>query len=385
MNITVIGDKMNQNYFKNNFSHTSNIEEMANQGIVFDNCYEINSNTSAVISSILSGKEMNSENGDSLINNGSLNNFIQIFYENEYQIILVGDWKENELKNINTSYFSKSNKIKILKNIDVDKKNQRININEKANTLRFYVDSLINYLKRKNDKKPFLIVFYQDISINENALTSPYEIRSLSHNTPGITNQHSMYVQTNIKNQFILTQKVDQNIGKLYNYLKSVNMFKNTVFVQTTMNGITQMKNDNFRKMFYSITFPEKFKPELKSSVLCQSSDCLPTLLDIVEINIPADVSGLSLLPVIKNSGITPTGWRDYVSVNSKGNNDHLATNYMGIMTNDYKLIHRCKVNKWELYNLKNDPRNQNNIFYFNQYENIKDSLIYLLENVKKQ
>lgn len=384
LSITVIGDVTKLNYFDDNFLQTSNIENVAKQGIVFGNCYEINTNTNAVISSILSGKNINVGNRNPSMAKSCMTDFIQLFLENDYQIVLVGDWKEYDLKSNNSSFNSFSKKIKILADIDDFKNNGGVKKTEESNELRFYVDRLINYLKGTKDKKPFLIVFYQDISGEKSNLTKPNALGSLSLKMPGIPDVDSGNVQTNLRNQIALSQTADQNVEILTDYLRSVNKFRSTVFVYTTVKGLTGMNNDNFQKMFLSITFSEKVKPELKSAVMCQSTDCLPTILDLAEIKKPSDITGRSLLPVIKNNGSVPNGWRDYVFSNSNGNTDLLAANYNGILTNNYKLIHRYKVDKWELYNLKNDPRGQNNIFYFNQYENIKDSLIYLLEKASR-
>ena len=382
LNITNLGDSFFFDYYNDDFCQILNTENVAKQGMMFNNCYTTNTNSNAILMSILSGENKNDGRNYFSLLKGCVNDFANLFAGNDYQVILVGDWNKFNIKNNDS--FLHSNNIKFLAGNKLVEGTEGGHFN-RYSELKSHMNGLIHYLGGLKNSKPYLIVFYNDIS-NANdsfAKTAAWDDGLLMPG--GYSTADSTIAQMNVRNQIMLSQAIDFNLDILTGYLKSVGKLSNTVFVFTTIKGISSgMKDDNFQKMSLSITFPAKVKAGSKSAVMCQSSDCLPTILDLVSIKKPVHITGKSLLPVIENNGDKTKNSREYVICNNKGNCNIKELNYNGILTADYKLLHRYNIDKWELYNLRNDPFAQNNIFYFNQYDNIKDSLIYLLKNANR-
>ena len=89
----------------------------------------------------------------------------------------------------------------------------------------------------------------------------------------------------------------------------------------------------------------------------------LNTFLEMAGSPIPADMQGASLVPLLK--GESPKNWRksiyyhyyEYPSV-------HMVPRHYGIRTARHKLMHFYQFdNEWELYDLKKDPDELQNIY----------------------
>ncbi len=97
---------------------------------------------------------------------------------------------------------------------------------------------------------------------------------------------------------------------------------------------------------------------------MVQNLDYAETFLDIAGAEIPADMQGRSLVPLLQ--GEQPADWRnaiyyhyyEYPSV-------HMVARHYGIRTERYKLIRFYQFNEWEFYDLEKDPDELTN-----QYEN---------------
>lgn len=113
-------------------------------------------------------------------------------------------------------------------------------------------------------------------------------------------------------NYAALTTMCDEYFGKLLDFFDENNMWKDTCLVLTTDHGFLLGEHDWWSKnrmpvydeiaripfMMYHPDFKEQGGTRRKA--LTQSIDVMPTLLDLHEKDIPADVMGQSLMPLMK-------------------------------------------------------------------------------------
>ena len=178
-------------------------------------------------------------------------------------------------------------------------------------------------------------------------------------------------------------KSVDRNIGKLLNYLDDNNLTENTVVIYTSDQGFFLGEHGWFDKRFMYeesfrtpllIRYPKEIKKGSINSKLVQNIDFAPTVLDLAGVNIPDDMQGKSLVPLFKDEKST---WRDalyYHYYEYPG--IHMVKRHYGVRTERYKLIHfYYDIESWEMYDLKEDPQELNNIYGKEGYENIQMEL----------
>lgn len=180
-------------------------------------------------------------------------------------------------------------------------------------------------------------------------------------------------------------QSLDENIGRLLDYLEERGMLENTVIIYTSDQGFYMGEHGWFDKRFmYEESFstplvmhlPKRFKKRGDVDQLVQNIDFAPTMLELAGVGIPADIQGVSLLPLLNNK-IAPDNWRKslyYHYYEYPG--EHAVKRHYGVRTERYKLIRFYNdIDAWELYDLQQDPGEMNNLFGKAGYAEITEEL----------
>lgn len=162
---------------------------------------------------------------------------------------------------------------------------------------------------------------------------------------------------------------LDRNIGRTLDYLDQHQLTQNTLVIYVSDQGFYLGEHGWFDKRFmYEESFrtpmimryPGKIKPGSISNDFVMNLDIAPTVLNAAGISIPHDVQGKSILPVLAK---TEKG-RDAMYYHYYENGEHAVSPHFGIQTKQYKLIRFYeKVEGWELYDLKKDPHEMNNLY----------------------
>ena len=185
---------------------------------------------------------------------------------------------------------------------------------------------------------------------------------------------------------------VDRNIGVVLEYLEKNNLLENTLIVYTSDQGFYMGEHGWFDKRFM---YEESFRTPLlmrlpggkkgKVDQLVQNIDYAPTFLELAGVNIPNDIQGESLLPLLK--GKKPSDWRNslyYHFYEYPG--EHAVKRHYGVRDSRYKLIHFYNdIDVWELYDLKEDPSEMNNLYGKPGTEKITNRLKEELKKLQKQ
>ena len=186
---------------------------------------------------------------------------------------------------------------------------------------------------------------------------------------------------------------VDDNIGRLLDYLEENGLAENTLVVYTSDQGFYLGEHGWFDKRFmYEESFRTPLVMKLPSKIkkgkieeLVQNIDYAPTFLELAGVEIPSDIQGESLVPLIegKNTG----DWRKAIYYHYyEYPGPHAVKRHYGIRTDRYKLIHFYNdINQWELYNLAQDTLEIQNLYGKEGYEEITKSLFEQLVNLQKQ
>jgi len=166
-------------------------------------------------------------------------------------------------------------------------------------------------------------------------------------------------------------QSVDDNVGRLLDWLDANGLRENTLVVYTSDQGFFLGDHGMYDKRFmyeeslkmpFLVRWPSLVKPGSVTDAIATNCDFAPTFLELAGAQIPSDMQGRSLLPVLR--GNPPADWRKafyYRYYHDPGDHDTRA--HYGIRTETHKLIHFWRIDQWEAYDLVKDPEEMRNIY----------------------
>ncbi len=189
-------------------------------------------------------------------------------------------------------------------------------------------------------------------------------------------------------------KSVDENVGRLLDYLEENDLMENTIIVYTSDQGFYLGEHGWFDKRFVYdesfktpllVAWPGKVKAGTKSDELVQNLDFAQTFLDIAGVEAPADMQGESIVPVL--TGQMENWNRDAVYYHYyEYPAEHMVNRHYAIVTKDYKLIHYYYVNDvWELIDHKKDPMELKNVYDDPAYAEIRADLHEKLDELRKK
>lgn len=188
---------------------------------------------------------------------------------------------------------------------------------------------------------------------------------------------------------------LDLNVGRVLDYLEENGMLENTIIFYTSDQGFYMGEHGWFDKRFmYEESFstplvmhlPEQFKRRGRIDRLVQNIDFAPTMLDIAGVEIPEDIQGESMMPLLRQNK-DPKKWRESVYYHYyEYPAEHMVKRHYGVRTERYKLIHFYDdIDVWELYDLENDIEEMNNLMGNPEYDDVVVELKQELKRLQEQ
>ena len=179
-------------------------------------------------------------------------------------------------------------------------------------------------------------------------------------------------------------KSLDDNVGRVLDYLKAEGLLENTLVVYTSDQGFYMGEHGWFDKRFMYeesmrtpliMRLPTGMNRRGDVTELVQNIDYAPTFLELAGVVVPQDMQGASLLPLLKNE--RPQHWRKALYYHFyEFPAEHRVKRHYGIRTERYKLIHFYNdINWWELYDLQTDPSEMHNLYGQKAYESIANEL----------
>jgi arylsulfatase A-like enzyme len=164
---------------------------------------------------------------------------------------------------------------------------------------------------------------------------------------------------------------VDDNVGRLLDYLEETGLDQNTMIIYTSDQGFYLGEHGWFDKRFIYdesfktpllIQWPGHIAPGSTNDEMVQNLDFAQTLLEVADIKAPEDMQGESLLSLLKGEDTWTREavyyhYYEYPAV-------HMVKRHFGIVSKAYKLVHfYYDVDEWELYDRMKDPSELNNVY----------------------
>lgn len=189
-------------------------------------------------------------------------------------------------------------------------------------------------------------------------------------------------------------KSVDENVGRVLDYLEENNMMENTIIVYTSDQGFYLGEHGWFDKRFVYdesfktpllVSWPNHVKAGSVSDELVQNLDFAQTFLDVAGAEQPADMQGKSMVPVL--TGDNENWNRDAVYYHYYEHpSEHNVNRHYAAVTKEYKLIHYYfDLDYWELIDRKKDPLEQHNYYDDPAYAEIRKEMHTKLEALREE
>ena len=174
------------------------------------------------------------------------------------------------------------------------------------------------------------------------------------------------HYQRYMKNYLRCVKAVDEGVGRILEYLDENGLAENTVVVYSSDQGFylgehgwfdkRWMYEESFRTPLL-VRWPGEIQPSsVNTEDIVSNLDFAPTFLKIAGAEVPDDMQGHSLVPVLE--GNTPGDWRKTHYYHYYESGGHGVPIHYGVTNGRYKLIRfpEPKLDAWELYDLESDP-----------------------------
>jgi len=186
---------------------------------------------------------------------------------------------------------------------------------------------------------------------------------------------------------------IDENVGRLLDYLDREGLTENTIVIYTSDQGFYLGEHGWFDKRFiyeesfkmpFLVRYPRGIEAGTVNEEMVSNVDFAQTFLDYAGVTQPNYMQGRSIRPLLE--GNTPDDWTDLAYHRYWMNQDsiHNAYAHYGIRTKEYKLIYWYNQDfgetganpgtdepQWELFDLRKDPLELFNVYHDPAYAQV--------------
>jgi len=405
-------------------NETPQIDRLAREGMRFENCFCTNSICAPSRAVILTGmySHLNGVLDNRTVFDNSQTTFPALLRQAGYATAMIGKW---HLKSEPAGF----DYWKVLPGQGKYHDPEFIEMGERRQYQGYVTDLItdftLEWLKQRDPEKPFMLMchhkaphrnwqpdekhaeLYQEIDIPEpETFDDDYSTRSAAAREQEMTIEHHLRVpgdtkiepppdlsgkalkkwkyQRYIKDYLRCIASVDDNVGRLLDYLDQSGLREDTVVIYTSDQGFYLGDHGWFDKRFmyeqslrmpFLIRYPAEIKAGRIDDNIILNLDFAPTLLDFAGAEVPEQMQGRSIRPLLRDDAAPD--WRDsmyyhyyeYPAV-------HMVKRHYGVRTRRYKLIHfYYDIDAWELYDLENDPNELNNVIADPKYSDVVKEL----------
>jgi arylsulfatase A-like enzyme len=172
---------------------------------------------------------------------------------------------------------------------------------------------------------------------------------------------------------------VDENVGRVLDYLDKSGLAKNTLVVYTGDQGFYMGQNGWFDKRWMYdqsmrspllIRWPGHIPAHSSTSQLVQNIDYAPTFLDVAGVTPSISMHGISLKKLLEQPQ-TELSRKSLYYHYYEYPLDHAVLPHIGVRTERYKLIYFYTVKEWQLFDLQKDKAELSNLANLPAYHSI--------------
>ncbi|MBC8230929.1 sulfatase [bacterium] len=430
-------------------NETPNLDRIAEGGMLFNNCFCTNSICTPSRATILTGTYNHVNDVTTLASkmDGRQLTFQKLLQKHGYQTAVIGKWHLGHGGIYDPTGFDYWN---VLPGQGLYHNPEMFDMGTKK-VFKGYVTDIItdfslDWLRNRDKSRPFCLLchhkaphrqwepdekhalMYEDIDIPEpETFNDDYSNRARAAEEakmrverdlnpgdlkqpvpPGLTpeEEKSWKYQRYIKDYLRCVASIDDNVGRLLDYLDEEGLTDNTIVIYTSDQGFFLGDHGWYDKRFmyeeslrmpFIIRYPKEIKPGTVNDDIMLNVDFAPTFLDYAGIDIPEQMQGTSFRPLLNSQ--TPEDWQTSMYYRYWM---HLAHHYVsahyGVRTLRYKLIYyygdalgqpgavdESKEPEWELFDLEKDPYEMNSVYNDPEYAGVVKELKVELRRLQEE
>ncbi len=414
---------------------TPNMDRIANEGMRFDRCFCTNALCAPSRATILSGKYSHSNGVKTLSDRFDCRQFVfpRLLRAKGYQTAIVGKWHLGHGGESDPSGFDFWDVLEDQGDyynstmIHMDGTKRR----EEGYVTDVITDISLEWLDSRDREKPFLLMchhkaphrpwvpdeqharMYEDVEIPypENffddyagksaaAKMNANKIEWLGEADCGGSPPEDMppdemkrwKYQHFIKRYLSVVASVDDNIGRILDYLDDEKIADDTIVVYTSDQGFFLGEHGWFDKRFmydeplrmpFIVRYPRAITPGSACSKITQNIDFAPTFLDFAGIDVPDEVAGRSMKDLMVGNEVPD--WRDRMYYRYYQHPDTAnVLQHIGMRTEKHKIIKFFAKSgdygifpepSWEMYDMEADEYEMDNLYYKEEYRELREQL----------
>ena len=442
--ISSYGSRINQ---------TPNLDRIADGGMILQNCFCVNSICTPSRANILTGKHSHLNGVKTLSDplDGRIPNVAKMLQADGYQTAMVGKWHLGHGGNADPTGFDYWNVLPgqglyhdpVMLEPDGEK-------THKGYTTDIITDFSLEWLQDRDKARPFFMMchhkaphrpwdsdakhadlfededvpmpdnFFDDYENRSNAAKDA-KMRVFGHMTErdlkidtlgpppeGLSEEElaNWQYQRYIKEYLRCVASIDDNVGRMLDYLDAEGIADDTIVIYTSDQGFFLGDHGWYDKRFmyeeslrmpFLVRYPREIQPGSSCDAMALNIDFAETWLDYAGLPIPEDMQGTSLRPLFNDD--TPDDWRTSMYYRYWMHlTHHYVPAHYGIRTDRYKLIYyygealgttgsidEPKAPEWELFDLEKDPNEMCSVYDDPAYADIVTELTAELYRLKAE
>jgi arylsulfatase A-like enzyme len=240
-------------------------------------------------------------------------------------------------------------------------------IDPEGHATDLFSDWAADYLRERAKAKDRPFFLYLAYNAPHFPIEPPAEwLAKVKARAPGMEEKRALNVA--------FVEHLDDRVGRVLAVLQETGLEENTVVVFSADNGGSlphAQNNDPWRggkqdhydgglRVPFLVRWPARIKPGGRSDYQGLNFDLFPTFLELAGLKPSPELDAVSLVPVLQGGSITTP--RDLYFVRREGGRQYGGKSYEALIRGDWKLMQNDPYSPMELYNLRNDPQEKNNV-----------------------
>ena len=241
----------------------------------------------------------------------------------------------------------------------------RTEINPAGHATRLFADAAIKSIQQMAaDEAPFFM--YLAFNAPHTPIQPPPQaLKAVKKRLPDVSPTRAKLIA--------LIEDMDLAIGRVMEAVRQTKRETFVVFVSDNggqlsvgadNGGLRSGKQSNYEgglRIPAIFHWPGHIKAGTECSAIGATMDLLPTIASLTETQSPEDIDGISLMPWLSDA-TTGQASREIYFVRREGGKNYCGLTIEALRKGEWKLVHNLPTQPFELYNLSEDPLEENNL-----------------------